>query len=164
MGMALGAGVIDLRTHEVSLTFAGMPFPYHFQAATRRLKTLVMKSPPLGYVRQLQVRTQKLTLEKGDYLVMLSDGLPERFNPENYLWGSGAMERRLRSICSAGYPAGDVCRHLFDACDIFADGRHHEDDMTMLVLSALQKAPEAKKESPTSNLETEAAEAAETNN
>lgn len=134
MGMALGAGIIDLRTLEVSLTFAGMPFPYHYRAKTQRLKTLVMKSPPLGFMRKVTVRTQTLTLEEGDYLVLISDGLPERFNPENHLWGSGALERRLRRICGAQHSARDVCRHLFDACDIFADGRRNEDDMTILVL------------------------------
>lgn len=134
MGMALGLVTLDLTTLKAELAFSGMPLPYHFQTAAQKLIPLVMKGPPLGYFERIFVQTHQIQLAPEDYLVFLSDGFLERFNPQNQLWGTQRLEQCLAGICGKGASAATVTETVFNACDAFADGRHHDDDMTMVVL------------------------------
>ncbi len=160
VGMGLGAAVIDTRRMQVELAFAGMPYPYHYRAADRRLKPLVMKGPPLGFLSRIHVQSCRVDLAPGDCLVFLSDGIPERFNDQNQLWGSRALEASLAPACRDSRSAERIAKSLLAACDQFANGRDHEDDMTVLALRVKQRAAvggePAKKDGP-GRLETDAA-------
>lgn len=139
MGMALGMITLDLNTLQAEMAFSGMPYPYHYQSGPKKLQTLVMKGPPLGYFERIFVQTQKVDLEPEDYLIFLSDGFLERFNPANELWGHHRLEACLKEICAKGASAERVTSFIYDACDQFASGRHHDDDMTMLVVRFKQQ-------------------------
>jgi len=140
MGMGMGAAIIDTRTLQVELAFTGMPYPYHFRARDGALRPLVMKGPPLGFLSQIEVQTHRVALAPGDCLVFLSDGIPERFNDRNQLWGARAMEKNLRLVCQGQKAAAAVAEHLLAACDRWANGRFHDDDMTVVALRVKQRA------------------------
>ncbi|CAM2066335.1 SpoIIE family protein phosphatase [Sulfidibacter corallicola] len=141
MGMSLGISVLDLESRHVQMAFAGMPFPYHFCAKSHTLKPLVMKGPPLGFLERIPVASQELTLEPDDYLIFYSDGFPERFNRENQLWGQEKVAQTLQRICRLGGSAQTVAHQFFEACDLFADGRTHDDDMTVVVVRMKPQPP-----------------------
>lgn len=134
MGMSFGVALYDYESSEVQMAFAGMPFPYHFRAADGRLIPLVMKAPPLGFLRKITVQTQSVTLAPDDYLIFLSDGFGERFNPDDQMWGRADLEETLRQICFDEDRAAAVAERFFEACDRFAEGRPNDDDMTIVVL------------------------------
>ena len=134
MGMALGLVTLDLEELQAEMAFSGMPFPYHYQAESGKLISLVMKGPPLGYFERIFVQTTKIQLAAGDYLIFLSDGFCERFNHENQLWGKAGLETCLDRICKSGASASEMAGMVFDACDEFAGGRPHDDDMTAVII------------------------------
>lgn len=134
MGMCLVTAILEPKTGKVELASTGMPYPYHFKAADGSLTPLVMKGPPLGFFRKLHIQTSSLVLAPGDYLVLLSDGFQDRFNKNDVLWGISALERTLTRACRFRFNSERVSGELFDACDIFADGRNNDDDMTVAVV------------------------------
>jgi serine phosphatase RsbU (regulator of sigma subunit) len=133
-GMGLGVMVLDPVKGKARFAFSGMPYPYHYRHAAGTLEPLVMKGPPLGFFRRLEVQTHEVQLAPGDYLVFLSDGLPERFNKNDELWGNADLEACLAKDCNAGEPVANIAENLFTASDNFAEGRGNEDDMTVVVL------------------------------
>lgn len=134
MGMALGVAIMDPEKREARLAFSGMPYPYVYRHAEKRLESIVLKAPPLGYLRNIHVASKVLDLAKGDLLILLSDGLNERFDRQNRMWGEHGMDADVLRICQQHQGAQEIAEALFAACDAFADGRYHEDDMTAMVV------------------------------
>ncbi len=134
MGMGLGLVVLDVPRRRAQLAFSGMPFPYHFRTGEKKLIPLVMKGPPLGFFKEITVRTTDIAFEGGDYLILLSDGFHERFDHKMVPWGRTALEHALIRICRFLPPAEEVALSLFEHCDAHAGGRNNDDDMTVVVV------------------------------
>ena len=134
IGMGLGLGLLDLDTMDLDLSSAGMPFPYYFRKAEGRLEPVPLRCPPMGFWKHLPVQQKKIHLNRGDAILFLSDGFAERIDPEDAYWGEPALRRELGKICVQATKARDMAEGLLEACDRFARGREHDDDMTVLAL------------------------------
>ncbi len=133
MGMCLGAAILDASTLSVEVVSNGMPAPYHYCAASRSLSVIETQAPPLGFLRQVNVRPVEARLAPGDALIWLSDGFEERMNYANQIWGSEQVERTLERVCGEETSAENIARRMIDACDEAACGRSNDDDMTIVV-------------------------------
>lgn len=133
MGMCLGAAILDASALKVEVISNGMPAPYHYRAASRSLSLIATQAPPLGFLRQINVRPVEMGLEPGDALIWLSDGFEERMNHANQIWGNEQVERTLERICVEEASAENIALRMIDACDGAAGGRSNEDDMTIVV-------------------------------
>jgi serine phosphatase RsbU (regulator of sigma subunit) len=131
--MCLGAAILDAAALKIEIVSNGMPAPYHYSAASRRLSLIETQAPPLGFLRQISVRPVEMRLESGDVLIWLSDGFEERMNPANQIWGSEQVERTLERVCAEEMSAEDVALRMIEACDDAAGGRNNDDDMTIVV-------------------------------
>src|SRR5215475_6086343 len=133
MGMCLGAAILDASTLKVEVVSNGMPAPFHYMAASRNLSLIETHAPPLGFLRQVNVRPVETRLGPGDALIWLSDGFEERMNHADQIWGSEQVERALERICREERSAENIARRMIEACDGAADGRSNDDDMTIVV-------------------------------
>jgi phosphoserine phosphatase RsbU/P len=133
MGMCLGAAILDASALKVEVVSNGMPAPYHYRAASHSLSVIETQAPPLGFLRQVNVRPVEAQLAPGDALIWLSDGFEERMNYANQIWGSEQVERTLECICGEETSAENIARRMIEACDGAADGRSNDDDMTIVV-------------------------------
>jgi len=134
LGMGLIMALIDGASGRVEICSSGMPFPYHYSAAKGRIEPLVLKGPPLGYLRKVSIPTHTFRLAPGDRLVFLSDGFNERFNEADQLWGEEALAAELGRICGEEDEPEPVAGRLIEACDAFAGARKNDDDMTVVVV------------------------------
>jgi sigma-B regulation protein RsbU (phosphoserine phosphatase) len=133
MGMCLGAAILDASALKVEVISNGMPAPYHYRAASRCLSLIETQAPPLGFLRQVNVRPVEARLGPGDALIWLSDGFEERMNGANQVWGIEEVERTLERICREETSAEIIARRMIEACDGAAGGRGNDDDMTIVV-------------------------------
>jgi sigma-B regulation protein RsbU (phosphoserine phosphatase) len=136
IGMALAAGVLDMREMVAEVSSNGIPYPYHYRRRTRELVALDLKAPPLGFLKKIPVPTRRVRLEPGDALVFVSDGFAERLDADRQQWGYDTVDRELLAICRSEESASAIAARLFEACDAFANGRETDDDMTVLVVKA----------------------------
>jgi phosphoserine phosphatase RsbU/P len=133
MGMCLGAAILDASTLKIEVVSNGMPAPYHYRAASRSLSVIETQAPPLGFLRQVNVRPVETRLGPGDSLIWLSDGFEERLNHADQIWGSEQVWQTLERICREETSAENIARRMIEACDGAAGGRGNEDDMTIVV-------------------------------
>ena len=76
-----------------------------------------------------------LTLEPGDLVLLLTDGILEAFSPDGPLFG---MERALRSVhAHRGATSGEIVAALFDEVRAFSQDLQM-DDMTAVVIQVRQ--------------------------
>ncbi|MGH9853504.1 MAG: SpoIIE family protein phosphatase, partial [Blastocatellia bacterium] len=133
MGMCLGAAILDVSTLKAEVISNGMPAPYHYRAASQSLSPVVTQAPPLGFLRQVNVRPVEVQLQPGDALVWLSDGFEERLDQQCQLWGSEQVALSLERVCGEESCAEGIARRMIEACDSAARGRGNDDDMTIVV-------------------------------
>jgi phosphoserine phosphatase RsbU/P len=133
MGMCLGAAILDTSTLKMELFSNGMPAPYHYRSVDRNLSQVATQAPPLGFLRQVNVRPVEIELQPGDALLWLSDGFEERLDCTNQVWGSELVAQTLALVCVEESSADAIARRMIDACDSAAGGQNNHDDMTIVV-------------------------------
>ena len=110
---------------------AGHTPVYLFRASTGEVAVFESEAYMLGIFDFASYRPRKFRLEKGDFLVVYSDGLIRAENPQQELFGA---ERLLEIIRREG-PAGGqaVERGLLNAIDDFTTGIPQPDDITFVI-------------------------------
>jgi phosphoserine phosphatase RsbU/P len=122
-------GMIDLETGILRLTNAGHPPTYRVRGA--EVEEILLPSSPLGGLGRNYGRAT-LTLQPGDVVVWLSDGLIEATNAADEPFGYESVLRVLAG--TPGESAADVRNRLLAAVERHAGGQALADDRTLMVM------------------------------
>ena len=115
---------------------AGHNPAYLFRAATGKIEELAADGFFLGMFDAADYPSHVLGLDRGDVLVVYSDGLPEAQNPSGEMFG----EERLLSIIRQEAPSGSEAleRKLLKSIEEFTQGTPQTDDITSVVVEKYQ--------------------------
>jgi serine phosphatase RsbU (regulator of sigma subunit)/DNA-binding NarL/FixJ family response regulator len=124
-------GVLDPRTGLVRLARAGHPFPL-LQKAGGRVHLLKPDGFAVGLFAGPEVAEEELTLEKGDRLILYSDGLVDCTNAA----GARFTETQLMDLVKAGrhLPLADLVESLRQKVVTWRGASPLSDDVSLLVL------------------------------
>lgn len=88
---------------------------------------------PLGCLQQFEIEpAPELSLETGDMLVMLTDGITEAESPENRPFGERGALEVVRANLTA--PVTEIVRAIHTAARKFSQAKSPQDDITSLVV------------------------------
>lgn len=118
--------------NRLTLSSAGMPPVLIYRAATAEVEDIQLTGVPLGSVTSYQYRQQHLTIAPGDVIVLMSDGLPERFNPVGEMLGYDHPRIALKEASALSAQA--IIERLLADADNWAKGRPLDDDVTFVVV------------------------------
>jgi serine phosphatase RsbU (regulator of sigma subunit) len=128
----MGLTMVKLNGRTMKISSAGMPPVLIYRAETGSVEEVMIKAMPLGSVTGYSYRERELTLGRGDVVVLMSDGLPERFNRTGEMFDySRTMETLARSAALA---PREIIERLVDAGEAWAEGRPQDDDITFVAL------------------------------
>lgn len=85
----------------------------------------------LGVFEQAEYRVHEIILNKGDHLIIFTDGLTDAINKAKEQFGE---QRLIESIVNASKGSSNVNENIVQIIDSFADGTSQYDDMTSLRL------------------------------
>lgn len=140
IGMGLTLMVLDLDRNRMEICSTGMPFPFYYNAKKDTFTVLELTGPPLGMIPDFTLSTLSIQLNPGDVVIATSDGFTERTNPDDVMWfEEKRFDHAAERITRTWLQPAMITRSMFDACDSFAAGRDHDDDMTVFVLRYLGK-------------------------
>jgi serine phosphatase RsbU (regulator of sigma subunit) len=115
---------------------AGHNPAYLFRSATGTIEELASESSVLGIFDSACYPSQPFHLDKGDILVVYSDGLTDAQNPREEMFGA---ERLLRLIREEGPSGSQVLEHKFlAAIEEFTEGSPQTDDITFMIVEKYQ--------------------------
>lgn len=146
MFLTVFCAVLNIDTGELLFANAGHnpPLLRGCQAGFRYLK--VKAGMVLGPMPESRYQTETMTLERGDTLLLYTDGVTEAKNAASELFGE---DRLLETV--DGVPGGDV-REMVQAVrggvDLFAAGAPRSDDITLLAVRFAGKVTDAPKDGP----------------
>jgi sigma-B regulation protein RsbU (phosphoserine phosphatase) len=134
-------GQYDPVTREFNYVNAGHNPPMLFHCANGQwlVTRLEAGGTVVGLLESYPYEQGSVTVAPGDLLVAFTDGISEAMNQADEEWG----EERLIACVERcrGMNAKEVVQSVFQEADAFVSGAKQHDDMTLVVLHALETAP-----------------------
>lgn len=122
--------MIDLNTHQMTLANAG-----HMSPLIRRVDGDVDEFPeesigiPIGIMEDYPFQVESRTIEPGEIVVLITDGVDEAMDPDGELY----TKERVRDFVAAGSDnAEELGRALLSDVRRHANGRPQNDDITIM--------------------------------
>jgi sigma-B regulation protein RsbU (phosphoserine phosphatase) len=134
--MTLCFGVLDPTTGAFDFALAGHPYPI-LRRVSGEVAELGRGSLPLGIRGTVDPFTDRVTLEQGDLLAIVTDGFPEALDGEGRSFG---FERTRAAVAAGGGPAA-VHERLVAEVERFAGDRPADDDRSVLIVSRVPMLP-----------------------
>jgi serine phosphatase RsbU (regulator of sigma subunit) len=136
--MYMGFMLVQCKKQEFEIATAGMPPALYFSSRNKKVENIILKGLPLGSNVQYPYESRKVYLEKGDTLLMMSDGLMELFDPNREMLGIEKIEEVLKN--SEGCSAKEIINQISQLIKQWSNGKEPEDDITVMVLKIPEQA------------------------
>ena len=128
-------GIYNIRTGEIVYCNAGHNPPYLIKASGAVEPLPMPEDVIVGAIDGMEYHETVLQLDKGDMLLMFTDGVNEAMNTQLEEYGDDRLENTLRSL------AGSSCQETIDGVKksvaAFTEGAEQSDDITIQALKRL---------------------------
>jgi phosphoserine phosphatase len=126
-------GLLDAATHRLRFLSGGQGPILHFQAAGQSCRAYKATSFPMGAMPLSNLHPAiELTLEPGDTLVLLTDGVYESEAPGGEQFGQVRVEQVIEA-CHQG-PASVLASRLLERVRAFSCKANQQDDITIVIV------------------------------
>lgn len=130
--LLMAFSLLKISGRAISYASAGMPPLFIHRRSTGTVDEVLLKGMPLGAMKTFPYAIHEDTLEAGDTLLLLTDGLPEQRNRAGEMLDYDRLRSAFRE--SAGEAPEEIIRRLTGAGDMWMDGAAQEDDITMMAI------------------------------
>jgi len=125
----------QINSDSVNIANAGMPPVFHYNSQNKKVEEILVEGMPLGAIGNQHYDTRTIQLQKGDSLMMLSDGLPELQNDMDQLFGYNKVKTIFED--SANESAEVIVSRLKNAGFDWIDNQETKDDVSIIVIKYL---------------------------
>ena len=128
----MAVSAIQIKEKKISIVSAGMPPVLIYRKRKGTIEEIVSKAPPLGGFDGYIYKKKESLINKGDVILLFSDGFSELFNMKDQMLEIGGvkkifLEETLRS-------SSNIISNMLKAGNKWSDGRVQEDDITFVVI------------------------------
>jgi serine phosphatase RsbU (regulator of sigma subunit)/ligand-binding sensor domain-containing protein len=124
--------LVRLKENAVSFSSAGMPPAFLYRNATGEMEEIFLKGMPLGAMKNFPYALHEMSMERGDTLLFLTDGLPEQKNASGEMFDYARVQNAFAASI-AGTPE-EIIAGLVSAGEEWMTGVTQDDDITLLVI------------------------------
>ena len=128
-------GIYQLKTGEITYCNAGHNPPYILKKSGEAVSLPISKDPIVGAIDGIEYHDETMQLEKGETLVLFTDGVTEAINPSFEEFGNKRLQETLEEV------ALHSCQQIIEVVktDVaaFAGEAEQSDDITVLALKRL---------------------------
>ena len=135
MFVTLFYGVMDAKAMTLTYVNAGHNSPIIFRNAGTDIIMLAAKGIALGVKQDIELEERKISLRRGDIIVLYTDGVTEAINNQEEQFG----QQRLVSIVQGciNLHAEELLQRIKDKVTVFSQEQSQYDDITLMVLKVL---------------------------
>ena len=127
--------VYDGSRRTLRISRAGHPLPILFKLSENRARDVFCKGVfMMGVERYDHVPVTEIRLDPGDRLLLHTDGVSERFNPEGQLYGEERLRRQMERSVGLDDPQL-LLKGIVQDLEDFAAGRPADDDQALLLVT-----------------------------
>ncbi|MBF11214.1 MAG: hypothetical protein CMC63_03190 [Flavobacteriaceae bacterium] len=130
--LRMSLNVARISNREIEISAAAMPPTYLFKAKSNKCEEIMIEGLPLGGLKDEKFSMIKKPFEKGDVLVMLSDGLPEASNENKEMYDYDRIIELITKNHSK--EPEDIKTEFFKSLDSWLEGGIPDDDVTLVIV------------------------------
>jgi serine phosphatase RsbU (regulator of sigma subunit) len=121
---------LDLNTGDGCIANGGMPYPYYVHRGT--VSQLNLTGTPLALMEEVSYDDSPIRLEKGDTLILVSDGTMDAVSPSGEMFEAERLLQSIRAHCSE--ELNQFVKGLYQEIAAFAGNAELSDDITILAI------------------------------
>jgi serine phosphatase RsbU (regulator of sigma subunit) len=130
--MLMAFALLRIEGDRVTVASAGMPPVLLWRRRNRQVEEVDLPGLPLGSLGSLYPQQQLEGLERGDVILLMSDGLAELQDPEGEVFGYARVAEALATL--AELTPEEILAGLMARAEQWAAERPAEDDLTFVVV------------------------------
>jgi serine phosphatase RsbU (regulator of sigma subunit) len=133
--MLMALQMIRFNDSQLEICTAGMPPVLIYRHKKKAVEEILIKAVPLGISLNFEFKSVKIKVESGDCIILMSDGLPERFNENKEMFGY----ERSKSVLyeKQNFSAQEIIDHLIKVGNHWAGKAIQNDDITFIVIKII---------------------------
>ncbi|MFN0109477.1 MAG: SpoIIE family protein phosphatase, partial [Blastocatellia bacterium] len=135
-GLFMAMMIVKLKDNQLSASIAGMPPVLIFRAASGEVEEIAIRGIPLGGLSNYQYQQREVALACDDVVLLMSDGLPERFNARQEMLDYAPIKQTFAEVHSL--PSQEIIQQLVNLGERWADGQSQDDDITFVVVKIVE--------------------------
>ena len=132
--VCLSMAEIDTGSNSMRLSNCGCPYPLHYRATTGEAEEIQVVAYALGIRADTEYPAVQVDLQKGDYVVLHSDGFSEAANAEGEQFGFEHTAEVIQQGCFEGLSPEHLVERLIEEVKAFTGDEPQADDMTCVVV------------------------------
>jgi len=125
--------LLKINGNKISFSCAGMPPVFLYRKASESVDEILLKGMPLGAMKSAQYSVQEETLQPGDTLLLLTDGLPEQKNREGEMFDYKRVQSTFQN--AIGRPPDEIIKNLIASGESWMGDAVQDDDITLMAIT-----------------------------
>jgi serine phosphatase RsbU (regulator of sigma subunit) len=127
-------GVLDVRTGKLEICNAGHDAPILLRKDEPPRVIKSAGGPPLCVNEEFPYTLERLVLQRGDMLIMITDGVTEAQDSSENFYGLQRVLNRLAGVDPRQCSAAATCEALYEDVKRFTNGGAPSDDITIMAI------------------------------
>jgi len=124
--------MLKIKGDQLSISSAAMPPVLIYRGKEKTVEEIPFEGMPLGAMNNFPYSLIESHLERGDTILMLSDGLPELMNGNKEMYGYDRIKTEFQSVGEKA--SEEIIDHLTNSTSDWVDGKDPNDDITFVVI------------------------------
>jgi sigma-B regulation protein RsbU (phosphoserine phosphatase) len=130
--LTLFLGVLNLRTGILNYCNAAHDFPYILKPDGKITELNEAHGLPLGLYPDKEYKESKIKIEKGDTIILYTDGVTELLNEQKIQFGSGRLKEKLQIL--GNLPPTEIVSSLEKDLEDFRGDHPQADDICLFAI------------------------------
>ena len=127
---------VQITSEKVIATNAGMPALIYFRNKSQKAGEFVSNNFPLGAMKGTKYSLKEIKYEKGDTLLLMSDGFGELKNKNNEQYGYPRIIKEFKTVAQKS--PNEIVDYLKNSSSQWANEVEPDDDVTFVVIKIKQ--------------------------
>lgn len=123
---------VQISNNKIVTTNAGMPPLFIYRKNSQTIEEIVINNMPLGAMKGVNYDIKELKIERGDTLLLMSDGFAELKNGEEELYGYKNARNCFED--SASREPEEIVKYLMEQGKQWTNNKEPDDDVTFVVI------------------------------
>jgi len=128
--------MLKIKGNTMQISTAGMPPSFIFRRDTRVVEEHLFKAMPLGTMEKFPYEIKDTTLNPGDTILLLSDGLPELKNDSDEMYGYKRIRNGFEDVAEKA--PEEIVSYLKNEGTGWVNNADPDDDVTFVVIKVKQ--------------------------
>jgi hypothetical protein len=130
--LMMALSCVQISNNKITTTNAGMPPLFIYRKNSQTIEEVVINNMPLGAMKGIAYDIKEFRIERGDTLLLMSDGFAELRNENNEVFGYKRARNSFEE--SAKKEPEEIITHLRSEARSWTNSQEPDDDVTFVVI------------------------------